>query len=149
MAQPVDYVAFITSLATSILGGYLAREFLFGISNQRSLWIILFLIVNIYLILLISARNHLYDEVNRKTLWWQSRQNFLQFLYSVVIFTVMQMFIEVTFYVLEISPLCLNDFLNFGNFGIFLIFVLILKLQEVLTANRAADKKLHQKEKAG
>jgi len=143
MSPPVDYVAFISAFVTSVLAGQLAREILFGYSNHSELWISLFLILNAYLIIILTARNYVYSELRRKSLWWKSRQSFIQFLYSIVIFTTIQMLFETTMYLLAVTHMEWHDYMNFANFGMFFIFVPLMKLQAVLTEKRTrhAEKK--------
>jgi hypothetical protein len=136
MAQPIDYVAFISAFVTSQLATFLSREFLFGLSNHNEIWISLFLILCVYLIIFLTARNYVYNELRRKSLWWKSRQNFIQFLYSIVIFTTVQLLFETTMYLLAVTHMEWSDWMNFANFGMFFIFVLLHKLQAILNEGR-------------
>ena len=137
MSLPVDYVAFTTAFATSVLAQYLVSDFLQGFSQHTELWIGVFFSISIYLIIILLARQYLYSEKDKKSLYWKSRQDFLQFLYSIVLFTLMQFFFQVTVWQLQTTNMCFNDYMNFANFGIFFIFVFVRRLQSVLTPGAA------------
>jgi hypothetical protein len=133
MSLPVDYVGLITAFATSYLAGVMARDILRFHCTRNELWIALFFLLQLYLIVYLHARNYLYDELGKKSLWWQSRQNFLLFLYSVVIFTILQLLLEFVAFAISATRMETADWLNFMDFGIFFIFVFVQKLQYLLT----------------
>jgi hypothetical protein len=133
MSLPVDYVGLITAFATSYIANVIANYWLTTLSSQNWLWITLFFMLQLYVIVYLTARSYLYDELKRRSLWWQSRQNFLLFLYSMVIFTVLQLLLEVVAFAIAATPMETADWLNFMDFTIFFIFVLVQKLQYVLT----------------
>lgn len=147
MSLPVDYVAFVTAFATSVITEYLVRDFLHGYSSHTELWIVAFLIISLYLLIFLQARNYLYDEKYKRSLYWKWRQDFIQFLYSIVLFTVMRFLFQTIVFQLQATDMEFNDYMNFANFAVFFIFVFIRKLQSVLTPGAAvALEKEAQKE---
>lgn len=136
---PVDYVAFMSAFAASAIGHYLVREFLYGFSAHGELWAIVFFQLNLYLLAALAARQYLYGEAWRRSLLWRSRQDFLQFLYSLALFTMMQFLLELALYLLATTNMEFNDYMNFANFGIFFLFVFVRKVQSVVTAGALAS----------
>ncbi len=130
---PVDYVSFITAFAVSALTQYLVRDFLHGYSNHNELWIGIFLALSIYLIIVLQARAYLYSQKTKRSLYWRWRQDFMQFLYQVVLFVTANLFFETVVYLMHVTPMSYNDYLNFANFGVFFVFVFVRKFQMVLT----------------
>jgi hypothetical protein len=149
MSLPLDYVAFITAFATSVITEYLVHDFLRGFSSHTELWIVAFLILSLYLLLALQVRNYLYDAKYKRSLYWKWRQDFIQFLYSIVLFTVMRFFFETMRHELRTTDMAFNDWMNFANFAVFFIFVFVRKLQSVLTpgAAAAAQKEAQKEEK--
>jgi hypothetical protein len=142
---PVDYVAFVTAFFTSTIANYLVRDFLYDYSAHNVVWLLVFLMINLYLIVFLQARNYFYSEKTKQSLWWKSRQEFVQFLYSLVLFVVIQFFFETTVYLLAISDAQFNDYLNFANFGVFFIFVFIRKVQSVISAGERRNQKKEER----
>lgn len=149
MSLPVDYVAFITAFATSVITEYLVRDFLQNFSSHAELWIAMFIILSLYLLLVLQTRNYLYDAKYKRSLYWKWRQDFVQFLYSIVLFIVMRFLFETIVYQLRTTDMGFNDWMNFANFAVFFIFVFIRKLQSVLTpgAAIAAEKEAEKAER--
>jgi hypothetical protein len=138
MSLPLDYVAFITAFATSVITEYLVHDFLHGFSSHSELWIAAFIIISLYLLIFLQARNYLYNEKYKRSLYWKWRQDFIQFLYSIVLFTVMRFFFQTIVFQLQATDMEFNDYMNFANFGVFFIFVFVRKLQSVLTPGAVA-----------
>lgn len=142
---PVDYVAFITAFFTSSIANYLVRDWLHQYSEHNLLWLLIFLMISLYLIVFLQARNYLYSEKTKQSLWWKSRQEFVQFLYSLVLFVLIQFAFETTVYLLSTSCAQTQDYLNFANFGVFFIFVFIRKVQSVIVADEKRNLKKEQR----
>ena len=143
---PVDYVAFITAFFASAIANYLVRDLLYSYSAHSILWLMVFLLINLYLIVFLQARNYLYNEKMKKSLWFRSRQEFLQFLYSLVLFVFIGFFFETAVFLLATNELQFTDYLNFANFGVFFIFVFVRKVQSVVVASEKADERQEQRQ---
>lgn len=147
--MPVDYVAFVTAFFASAIANLLVRDWLHTYSAHNILWLLVFLMINLYLIVFLQVRNYLYSEKKKESLWWRSRQEFLQFLYSLVLFVLIQFAFETTVYLLSTNDLQFSDFMNFANFGIFFIFVFMRKVQSVIhDSEKRAQKSNKAKEPA-